>query len=61
MVQMETERSVYEGKINGRFLQGQRRIKDMPNAPLDPFTIELPDRFATRGFASSGRGRARCR
>jgi tetratricopeptide (TPR) repeat protein/CHAT domain-containing protein len=57
-VQMETERSVYEGKINGRFLQGQRRIKDMQNAPPDPFTIELPDRLATRGFAN-GAPRAR--
>ena len=40
---METEASEYEGKIVGRFIQGQRRFKEKSNAPAEPFTIELPE------------------
>lgn len=58
VVLMETERSVYEGRIAGRFVQGQRRIKDMANSPADPFTIELAESLAPRGFATGQRARA---
>ncbi len=43
VVRMETERSEYEGKIVGRFIQGQRRFKEKTNALAEPFTIELPE------------------
>jgi CHAT domain-containing protein len=41
-VQMETERSTYEGKWTGSKLSGQRRRKDVPSTPPDDWSFQPP-------------------
>ena len=53
LVTMETERSVYTGRIVGREIKGERRLKEKTNVPPDGFVAELAELGTTRVFAGT--------